>query len=238
MGISQSQIKDLIGDKENIVIFEVGCADGRDSKTFLNTFGDNLKLYTFDPEPVNARLVTTLGSEDAFGGSNDQLITDERHKFTHCALCDYTGTIVFNRSRTVDGPGNGYEWGRYSGSIRRPVTYTESPKYGKRWPQSVFEETVEVDCTTIDDFCKKNNIDHIDFLWMDTQGAEREVLTGAKKMLKNISFIYTEYYDEEMYENCAGLSEIKEILSEFELTNDWRYGDADGGDALFKKIVP
>lgn len=237
MGISHQQIKDLIGTKENITIFEIGCADGRDSKRFLNTFGDNMTLYTFDPEPLNQKLVTTLGCQDAFGGSNDELVKDKRHKFNPYAMCDYTGTITFNRSRNNDGPNNGHEWGRYSGSIHRPVTHLESPKYGKRWAACVFEETVEAKCTTIDQFCEELQIEHIDFIWMDTQGAEREVLKGAKKMLSNIDFIYTEYYDEEMYENCAGLVEIQELIPGFELIMNWRCNDADGGDALFRNVV-
>lgn len=237
MGITHTQIKDLIGTKEDIVIFEIGCADGRDSKKFLNTFGDNLKLYTFDPEPLNAKLVTTLGCKDAFGGSNDELVSDKRHIFSPYAICDYTGSITFNRSRNNDGPDSGYEWGRYSGSIHRPVTHLESPKYGKRWSACVFEETVEAKCTSIDNFCEENSIDHIDFIWMDTQGAEREVLKGAQNMLPNIDFIYTEYYDEEMYENCAGLSEIEQLLPKFEIIMNWRYNDADGGDVLFRKTT-
>ena len=65
MGISQSEIKNLIGDKpaqktpdnlsneEKIVILEIGCADGSDTKKFLNEFGSNLRIHTFDPEPIN-----------------------------------------------------------------------------------------------------------------------------------------------------------------------------------------
>ena len=35
MGISQDQIKSLVGDQEEIVVFEVGCVDGLDTKKFL-----------------------------------------------------------------------------------------------------------------------------------------------------------------------------------------------------------
>lgn len=234
-GIEHRQIKNLMSGRENIIIFEIGCADGRDTKKFLNTFGNELTIYTFDPEPINKTFVTTLGQKDAFGGNNDQLVTDKRHIFHSYAMCDYRGTITFNRSRNNDGPDSGYNWGRYSGSIHRPVTHLDSPKYGKRWSACVFEETVEAECTSIDMFCEENGIDHIDFIWMDTQGAEREVLKGASKMLSNIDYIYTEYYDEEMYEGCAGLEEIKDLLPNFELQHNWRCNDADGGDVLFKR---
>lgn len=36
---------------------------------------------------------------------------------------------------------------------------------------------------TLDNFCEKNNISKIDFLKIDTEGSEFDVLTGAKKML-------------------------------------------------------
>ena len=47
MGISQEEIKNLIGNKDEITIFEIGCADGGDTKRFLNTFDSNLKIYIF-----------------------------------------------------------------------------------------------------------------------------------------------------------------------------------------------
>jgi predicted O-methyltransferase YrrM len=62
MGISHEQIKKLIGEKKEITIFEIGCADGRDTRTFLNTFGNNLKLYTFDPDPVNIKALSEIGA--------------------------------------------------------------------------------------------------------------------------------------------------------------------------------
>ena len=86
MGLSQYAIRELIGEKDNITIFERGCADGGDTKRFLNTFGSNLKIYTFDPEPINIKYVTTPGSLDAFGNSNDILISDDRHVFNPYAI--------------------------------------------------------------------------------------------------------------------------------------------------------
>ena len=44
MGISVDEIKSLIGEKEEIVIFEVGCADGRDTRQFLKIINENMTL--------------------------------------------------------------------------------------------------------------------------------------------------------------------------------------------------
>ena len=181
--------------------------------------------------------MTTLGSKDAWNGSNDILITDQRHKFFPYAISGNDGVIKFNRSRNkTPNPEEGFLVGRYSGSIHEPVTYHNSSKYGARWPGTLFEEQVTVESKTLDTFCAENNISHIDFIWMDTQGAERDVINGALNMLPNIDFIYTEYYDEEMYKNCPSLEEIKNLLPNFKLVQNWPFNDADGGDALFKKI--
>lgn len=234
MGISHDQIKELLGEREQITIFEIGCADGVDTKRFLSAFGDNFKIYTFDPEPINVEYMTTLGSQDAWGNNNDILITDKRHQFYPYAISRENGTSTFHRSRNNVPQGDLI--GRYSGSIRKPVTMINSPKYGARWPGCLFDEQVTVETKRLDTFCRENKIDHIDFVWMDTQGAEKDVLTGMGDMIQNIDYIYTEFYDEEMYEECAGLEEIKSFLPGFELIQIWGYNDADGGDVLFKKV--
>lgn len=48
---------------------------------------------------------------------------------------------------------------------------------------------------TIDSYCMLNKIDHIDFLKIDVEGAEFDVLLGCEKMLKerNIKYIQLEY---------------------------------------------
>ena len=52
-----------------------------------------------------------------------------------------------------------------------------------KWPQS----KTTVDMVRIDDWCSQNNIDTIDLLWMDVQGAEKIVLDGCGDYLKNVS---------------------------------------------------
>lgn len=46
---------------------------------------------------------------------------------------------------------------------------------------------------TIDDFCSRNAIDHIDFLKIDVEGHELEVLKGAQVMLPYIGIIQFEF---------------------------------------------
>jgi FkbM family methyltransferase len=56
-------------------------------------------------------------------------------------------------------------------------------------------QTKEVECKTLDTLSFELNLEHIDYLKIDTEGAEYKILLGAKKLLeeKRISFIQFEY---------------------------------------------
>jgi FkbM family methyltransferase len=229
MSIHHDQIKKLIGRKEEITIFEIGCADGIDTRRFLNTFGKNLKLYTFDPDPVNIKALSEIGSTNYRGESNNDIIQDPRNIFHPYAMCDEDKTIIFNRSRDIGYPDKGEGVGRYSGSIHSPVDQVSNH------PHILFDQTIEAQGRCFDSFCKEHSINHIDFVWMDTQGAEREVFSGMKESYTNIDYIYTEYYNQEMYKDQIYLDGIVETLSEhFDLLATFPFLDCQGGDALFK----
>jgi len=64
------------------------------------------------------------------------------------------------------------------------------------------QEEVEVDCETLDNICKELGVSRIDFLKIDVEGAELEVLKGAEESLKitrNIAMeLHYEGEDEEV----------------------------------------
>lgn len=57
------------------------------------------------------------------------------------------------------------------------------------------KEKEEINIETLDNFCKIKNIDKIDFLKMDVEGNEFNILKGARRMIKDrkISFIQFEF---------------------------------------------
>ena len=75
-----------------------------------------------------------------------------------------------------------------------------------------FSEDIKID--TIDAFCKEHKIDKIDFLKMDVQGYEYNILLGAEDMLLNgkIKFIQFEF-DEPNIENRIFFKDFWDLLS-------------------------
>ena len=67
----------------------------------------------------------------------------------------------------------------------------------------------------LDDYIKKNKINKIDILKIDTQGHENKVLLGAKKNLKNIKLIRLELMLYDLYEKKLSFFEIEKILRDY-----------------------
>lgn len=76
-----------------------------------------------------------------------------------------------------------------------------------------YSEEIEID--TIDNFCNNHDIKVIDFLKMDVQGYELNILNGANEMIKNgnIKFIQFEF-DEPNIENRVFFKDFWELLHE------------------------
>ena len=91
-------------------------------------------------------------------------------------------------------------------------------------------ETVEVHL--LDDY----NCYDYNFINMDVQGYELEVLRGGLETLKQVDYVYCEVNRDEVYEHNAYVQEIDEFLYDYDMIRvetDWA-GDI-WGDALYIK---
>lgn len=88
---------------------------------------------------------------------------------------------------------------------------------------------IQIDITSIDNYCKTNGIANIDVLKSDTQGFELEVYKGAIQMMKsnNIHLAYFEFIFSDMYKELPSFHEIYKLLTDnnFRLVNfyDFHY---------------
>ncbi|MER9256728.1 FkbM family methyltransferase [Mesorhizobium sp. M0598] len=196
--------------KTDPVVLDIGCNDGTDTRRFLSLC-PKAQLYCFEPDPrAAARFKKNM---------NPYL---DKVKLFEIALSNRNGTIDFHPS---NGEGSAEEWDQ-SGSIRRPKNHLVEHAWVR------FDRPMSVETRRLDDWCSEANLKKIDFIWMDVQGAESDVIAGGRQTLSNTRFIYTEYSDHELYEGQLSLQAILDLLPSFELLT--RYPRGVEGDVLLR----
>lgn len=201
--LSKRAIRRLVNRKDAVIV-EIGAADGLDSLEFLELFGDpQFKLICIEPESKN--IVQFL-----------QHIHDNRATFIQAAISDSDGIGVLNLSSTA-----------YSSSLKTP----NLEEIQKRWPEISFNKTQQVATRSLDSLVQELNLELIDFIWADVQGAEDLLIQGATEALKKTRFLYTEYGGESLYSNDLSLKQLQELLGDsWDLLFDYKT------DALFMNI--
>lgn len=99
------------------------------------------------------------------------------------------------------------------------------------YPDITFDRTEEVELQKLDDY----NCGNYNFINMDVQGYELEVLKGAKDTLNHIDYVYCEVNRDEIYEGNAYIEDIDQYLLNYNMRRvetSWWY-DGDWGDALY-----
>lgn len=102
----------------------------------------------------------------------------------------------------------------------------------EQYPNIIFDRKEVVEMVTMDSIIEENH--NYNFLNMDTQGYELEVLKGATKTLQRIDCVYTEVNNTEVYEDNALIEEIDEFLKDYDMVRvetDWMGGT--WGDAFY-----
>jgi FkbM family methyltransferase len=172
------------------LIVEVGANDGSHTEWFKQVF-PNAQVHSFEPvSSAQQRFVArTLGLHGV-----------QLHR---TAVGRSRGSVKFYPSIAREGSGQVSAWDA-SGSLREPSGHLNLH------PEIVFAQPVEVPCIRLDDWLSEFDPPQIDFLWMDVQGAELDVLAGAEETLKRTKLVYTEYAVQELY---RGQPTLKQILS-------------------------
>ena len=192
--------------KDNPIIIEIGAADGEDSKQFLKNY-KNITLHCFEPDP---RAYITHKNN----------INDNRCKLYDYAISNNDGVANFHLSNKKNvNHEKLYRNDRKEMFRKATNTYKEifdidnNTKCGFGWFYSSSLSDInykeashsytdyKVKTMKLDTFCLKNNIKSIDFLWTDVQGAEKELISGAKNILKNTRYILLEFGEVNEYIN-------------------------------------
>jgi FkbM family methyltransferase len=108
------------------------------------------------------------------------------------------------------------------------------PKERLTWSDITFLEPIEIPTITLASWLTEQEIDEIDFLWLDLQGYELPVMQASEKIIRQIPFIYTEVHFVEAYQGQAQYHELKKwlesvgftmIAKDFPEQPDWFFGN-------------
>lgn len=103
-------------------------------------------------------------------------------------------------------------------------------------PEVFFVRDIIVEMKRIDSMYSSLS-DEVDFLNIDVQGAELQVLKGMGNLLNEFNWAYLEVNKAELYKGCALVEEIDEYLASFgfvRVETQW-CGNTNWGDALYIK---
>lgn len=181
---------------EKIIIFDVGTNKGQILKIFIKLLKDmsitNYEIHCFEPNPNTFKELKKFESTKIFL-NNIAVGNDIGKKSFYCY-----GDPKLDSFYQIDE------------KILNKPTASESLK-----------EKIEVNVITINEYCKSKNINKINFLKIDAEGAEPECIEGAQNLIKQdkLDCIYTELLIGKRYKEIElDISMIeKNLLGRFQM---------------------
>jgi len=220
MGISQVEIGSLL-NKHDPLILEIGAHYGSDTRRFLEVFSD-IRIYSFEPDPrcieefrrrvKSDRSTLVEAAVSCFDGvaslnlSGGWPVKVPRLVRNLGLRRLYTRIVLMCRARL--GVGIQDQW-TGSSSIKKSLSHS------KQWPWLSFDKAVKVRVIQLDTWAEKNGIDVIDFIWMDVQGAERDVIQGGVSALKRTKYVFVEYGATSAYPDAMNRDETIQIFEDY-----------------------
>lgn len=147
--------------QEGMTVFDVGANIGEISLLFSRFVGTQGKVYAFEASQSTFEKLSNIC----------QLAGRPQIVLNHQAVADQAGRVqlyVYDDDHSV--------WNSLG---QRPLH-----EYGIDLKPTHIED---VEAVTIDEYCQNNHISQIDLLKIDVEGAEYQVLLGARQMLENQS---------------------------------------------------
>ncbi len=154
--IDPLQLQVRLISSDTPVIFDVGAHIGLTVDAYRQVF-PSATIHAFEPFPDSfSRLEARVGQQAG----------------THLhplAMSDQDGskTLFVNQSEATNS--------------LKPLSDLASDNWGEG--RLTPSEQINITCETLDNFCTRNKIEQIDIIKIDVQGAEHEVLQGARQML-------------------------------------------------------
>ena len=189
-------VRKKLSEISDLVLFDIGACDFSEAINFKKSF-PNSDVYSIEADTINYQ--RHYRTANKFGV-----------KTFNVAFSDENGTAtfypsIFETKRNID-------W-RYAGSIVKPLL-KENSNEALNHTVSYDMKGYEVKTIRIDTFCIDNNIDKIDYIHIDVEGAEDKVLSTMGKFKPLFIFAETAHFDKKSYENKLNLKQFDSLMEE------------------------
>ena len=176
---------------DKLTILDVGAYIGELTNIYRKIF-PNATIYCFEPFPDSFQKLERL-STSKFVRPYQIAISDHANKTKLYVNEDPTCNSFFPRPK-------------------------DRVKYYPQHAENLGE--IEIETTTIDNFCDRENIAKIDILKLDVEGSEKNALRGASNTLSKhaIFLIYTEVMFTSHYEGGCMFYELASFLEQYDYT--------------------
>ena len=174
---------------KKLIAFDIGACVGES----LDRFKNYDEIYAFEPSPWSFKILT-------------EKFSDQKHiKFFQVAISDISGFLPFNFH-------NSYGYSSLldidcEGEFTKKNVEID-PGFDK------IVETINVETQRLDSFIDKHSISHIDFLKIDTQGNDLNVIKSLGSKIQNVHIIELEVHLKRMYKNAATKTEVLEYMKQ------------------------
>lgn len=190
--------------REGMTVFDVGANVGELTLLFSRFVGERGSVHAFE---ASGEVFQKLETVCAAAGRRNVVLN-------HLALADKNGTVRLN---VYDAP-----FSSFNSQAARPLK-----NYGLELEPIGIEETP---ATTVDEYCAERKIEFIDLLKIDVEGAELQVMRGARSMLKSKAVACCAFeFGQTTFDMGNDPSEIEDFLKEC----DYKIRNLIAGDPIF-----
>jgi FkbM family methyltransferase len=179
------------------VVLDIGACEGEDSIRYSRMF-PQARIFACEPLPKNLALLST----------NLERFATDRVVVVPRAISDSRGTATFHVSsgRPQDAGNGDWDYGNKSSSLLPPDKTEEVHTWLK------FDEEIEIATWTIADLMVEHDLEMVDFVHMDIQGAELMALKGAGTRLDDIKSIWLEVEAVTLYADQPLKADIEHFM--------------------------
>jgi FkbM family methyltransferase len=190
--------------REGMTVFDVGANVGELTLLFSRFAGDGGRVHAFEASgEVFEKLETVCVAAGRRNVTLNQL-----------ALADRNGTVRLN---VYDAP-----FSSFNSLAARPLK-----NYGLDLEPAGTEETPAM---TVDRYCETRKIEFIDLLKIDVEGAEFQVMRGARRMLQSKSIACLSFeFGQTTFDMGNNPSQIEDFLKDF----DYKIRNVVAADPIF-----